>query len=122
LSDTLQDWYSPIDSALFKKLVRNVSAAVVVEATELGDVLATAQLPHVLGVEVPTEATFTTDDRITQSMSFPFFMQLHPAPGPTHPTVIPAGHQGTVPTEFLHSRSAVEFFTPFVSLETLPCV
>ena len=52
LSESITDWYSPAESSLFSKAVRNVSAAVIVEATELGDVLATANLPHTLGVEV----------------------------------------------------------------------
>jgi hypothetical protein len=48
----------------------------VVEATELGDVLATASLPHTQGVEIPTEDSLATDDGISQSVVFPFFMEL----------------------------------------------
>jgi hypothetical protein len=40
LSESLPDWYSPSSSRTFHKVVRNVSAAVVIEATELGDVRA----------------------------------------------------------------------------------
>ena len=40
LSDALPDWYSPEASAAFLKTVRTINASVIIEATELGDVLA----------------------------------------------------------------------------------
>jgi hypothetical protein len=76
LSETLTDWYSSEPSHTFTKQVRTVSAAVVVEASELGDVLATAGLPHTQGIEVPTESSMTTDDGISQSICFTFYMEL----------------------------------------------
>ena len=53
-----------------------VGAAVVVEATELGDVLAVGGLPHTQGVELPTELSTATDDGISQSICFTFYMQI----------------------------------------------
>jgi hypothetical protein len=74
--------------------VRTVAAAVVVEASELGDVLATAALPHTQGVEVPTEASLTTDDGISQSTCFTFYMELL-ATAPPAPDPAPAGSAWT---------------------------
>eukprot|EP01043_Picozoa_sp_COSAG02_P023948 COSAG02_NODE_1294_length_13401_cov_32.784393_12_plen_1223_part_01 len=76
LSDTLADWYSPDPSQQFAKRVRTINAAVIVEASELGDVLATAGLPHTQGVEVPTESSLSTDDSISQSICFTFYMEM----------------------------------------------
>ena len=83
LSKDLADWYSPSPSPRFSKVVSKVSASVFIEATELGDVLATASMPPIseksstkvtsvvgsgprlapprLGVEVPTEDSQTTN-------------------------------------------------------------
>lgn len=80
LSDAVTDWYSPEPSATFQKQSQTVNAAVVVEATELGDVLATAGLPHTQGVEVPAETSGITDDRISQSIAFVFWMELLATP------------------------------------------
>jgi hypothetical protein len=90
LSASLADWYSPASSATFRKRVRTVAATVVVEASELGDVLATAALPHTQGVEIPTEASLTTDDGISQSTCFTFYMELL-ATAPSEPDPAPKG-------------------------------
>ena len=71
-----------------------MSAAVVVEATELGDVLATAALPHNQGVEVPTEGSLVTDDGISQSICFTFYMEMLAKAAPT-PDPAPAGNAWT---------------------------
>lgn len=92
LSDSLPDWYSPLPSARFTKASGVVAADVVVEATELGDVLVTAGLPFTQGVEIPAERSLTTDDGLTQSVSFAFFAQLLPAPSPPDPA--PQGGDG----------------------------
>ena len=88
LSEHLGDWYSPAESANFSKVLRTVAAAVVVEATELGDVLLSASLPHTQGVEVPLESSLTSDDGLTQSTVFTFFMQLNNAAAAA---TVPAG-------------------------------
>ena len=96
LSDSMADWYSPADSAAFSKQVMIVNATVVVEASELGDVLFTADLPHTQGVELPTESSLSTDDGLTQSACFTFFMELLDAP-PPQPDPAPAGASGPQP-------------------------
>jgi hypothetical protein len=92
LSDDLPDWYSPAPSTRFSKTVGTVNATVVVEATELGDVLATAGLPFVQGVEIPLESSLTSDDGLTQSMSFAFFAEVLAAA--TTPDPAPPGSAG----------------------------
>jgi hypothetical protein len=97
LSEVLPDWYSEADSALFTKHPMTVNASVVVEASELGDVLYTARLPHTQGAELPTEASLEgADDGLTQSACFTFFMQLLAA-APSQPDPAPAGAAGPLP-------------------------
>ena len=79
LSEVVRDWYSTGASVVYDKVVQTVHAKVVVEATELGDVLGTASLPHTQGVEQPTEASLSTDDGISQSVCFPFFVEALPS-------------------------------------------
>ena len=67
-----------------------------IEATELGDVIYTAGLPHTQGVELPTEASLHTDDGITQSACFTFYMELLAAP-PAEPDPAPLGAPGPLP-------------------------
>lgn len=94
LSEALTDWYDPEPSKHFTKHARNVTALIVVEATELGDVLATARLPHTQGVEIPTEESITTDDGISQAACFTFYMELLPK-APSHPDPAPLGNAWT---------------------------
>lgn len=65
----------------------------IVEATELGDVLYTASLTHTQGVELPFEASLTTDDGLSQSACFTFYMELLKAPSST-PDPAPMGGSG----------------------------
>ena len=86
LSADISDWYNPRDSARFRKQVSTVMAHVFIEATELGDVLATAGVKTRLGVEVPTEGSGTTDNACTQGTTFTFFTSLTQASGSRVPT------------------------------------
>ena len=70
-------------------------ASVVVEATELGDVLGTASLPHTQGVEIPTEDATTTDSSISQSAVFPFFAELLADPLDNASSSVPPGNSWT---------------------------
>ena len=73
LSRDLTDWYSPTDSRAFTKLMLTFhSPAVVIEATEFGDVLSTAGVTHSLGVETPTEESDVTNANCGQSTVLPF--------------------------------------------------
>ena len=82
LSDSLQDWYSPIESSRFYKRWLNISAAVFVDATEWGDVLMTAGLDVGQGAERPTELSRpggeigSNDDQCGQAATLTFYMEL----------------------------------------------
>eukprot|EP00750_Incisomonas_marina_P001552 INCI1132.3.p1 GENE.INCI1132.3~~INCI1132.3.p1 ORF type:complete len:495 (+),score=74.00 INCI1132.3:469-1953(+) len=77
LSQSLGDWYSPIDSERFEKRFLNISAQVVVEATEFGDVLLTADLAAGQGVERPMEMSAPgSDSTCGQAATLTFYMEL----------------------------------------------
>ena len=97
LSVALPDWYSPQPSAAFAKtelLVRQ--PAVVVEASEFGDVLMTAGLPAAQGIELPDEAGGGLDTGCGQAATVTFWMGWGRAPAPS-PDPVPAGSDGGVP-------------------------
>jgi hypothetical protein len=81
------DWYDPADSQAYTKetLEFTLSAGgVVIEATEFGDVLATAALPFAQGIEVPAEDSRAYLSSCGQGMTVPFYATwgLSPAPSP----------------------------------------
>lgn len=98
LSAQLQDWYSSTPSALFptkETITFNVSAnGVVIEATEFGDVLASAsaadgsadQLLFAQGIEAPYENSTSLITTCGQAATIPFFMSygydVAPSPDP----------------------------------------
>ena len=87
LSQSLADWYSPSASARFEKRWLNVSADVIIEATEWGDVLLTAGLAAGQGVERPAETSAPgSDSTCGQAATLTFFMEKldsdAPAPDP----------------------------------------
>jgi hypothetical protein len=55
LSAELFDWYSPQQSTAFNKATIKLTGLVFIEATELGDVLATSGLRFLQGIEAPQE-------------------------------------------------------------------
>ncbi|KAK7109270.1 uncharacterized protein [Littorina saxatilis] len=78
LSDTWQDWYSESDShGLTKTLLRleGRHSLVVVDATEVGDVLVLSQASFHQGAETPTETSLNTLDTCGQAFTFPFYIQ-----------------------------------------------
>jgi hypothetical protein len=76
LSEELQDWYSPTDSAAFTKETLTLTAAVFIEATELGDILATSGLPFAQGIEVPLENSTHYESSCGQAQTLTFYMEL----------------------------------------------
>lgn len=91
-SAQLTDWYSWDDSPRFAKELVNFSLApsgVVVDATEFGDVLATAGLPLAQGIEVPAEDSKTYLSTCGQGTTIPFYATygetLAPSPDPWPP-------------------------------------
>jgi len=61
LSEDIVDWYSPEPSDRFDKYLLSFTGSIFIEATELGDILATSNESWAQGVEIPTENSFTTD-------------------------------------------------------------
>jgi hypothetical protein len=75
-----QDWYNESDSAWFSKAsvrLEGRGGLVVVEATELGDVLVLAGAPFKQGVETPAESSTTTLESCGQAFTFPFYLQVN---------------------------------------------
>jgi hypothetical protein len=76
LSDVLDDWYSPLDSALFDKTVIHFEVApssVVIEATEFGDVLVLTD-SFGQGIETPAEDSDSYLDVCGQSATVDFYL------------------------------------------------
>ena len=76
LSRELSDWYDPQDSPAFTKKVLQIRAPIFIEATELGDVLATAGIRYTQGVEVPNETSNTSLAHCGQAWTLTFYMSM----------------------------------------------
>ena len=75
LSDTLADWYSPSDSALFTKTVlKFTNFAAVIDATEFGDLLMTSGVAVSQGMETPNEDSLELLDTCGQGNTVDFYM------------------------------------------------
>ena len=111
LSEELADWYNASDSAAFTKELLVLRGRVFIEATELGDVLATSGLPWLQGIETPFENSSTIDTHCGQAATLTFYAQLldspAPAPSPTHPA-LPAGNDAGQPWTKTLSLSSFE--------------
>jgi len=101
LSDELHDWYAPADSKAFSKQLLNISAAVFIEATELGDVLASATppLPFLQGIEVPFEnsSDATLLSHCGQAQTLTFYAQRFAGAAPNPPQPLPKGDGAGAP-------------------------
>ena len=91
LSDELPDWYDPKPSHMFTKQTIVLRGSVFVEATELGDVLATSGLPFLQGIETPHEnSTRVLDVNCGQAATLTFYAARvargdpMPPPAPSH--------------------------------------
>ncbi len=115
--------YSPVDSDNFTKTVVELrGAAVYIEATELGDVLATSGLPWLQGAETPFENSSALEVLCGQAQTITFYATLldgpAPAPSAAHPA-LPAGSDAgdpmnaqLTPVEYEHSWSWRRSFVP----------
>lgn len=79
LSQDLADWYSPVDSKVFKKQVITFTGSknknpVVIDASEFGDVMVLADSPYLQGVEV-TEDSMDADELCGQAIVYPFVLE-----------------------------------------------
>ena len=114
LSDELPDWYSASDSHAFTKetLTLGDVRSIYIEATELGDVLSTAGLPWLQGVETPLENSSAVDAGCGQAATLTFYATLlpegqpAPPPSPEHPA-LPAGNDAGLPFSTM-SRAGFE--------------
>ncbi len=85
LSHEITDWYSPDESALFKKEVlkfvpRNSSSSTIfIDATEFGDVLVLANASYAQGIESPNEDSWQTEN-CGQTFVYPFYMRVEENP------------------------------------------
>lgn len=83
LSEQLEDWYSPEDSARFRKRTiefqgRSGRLPVVIDATEFGDVLALSTSSFLQGVEVSDGSRDILDSTCGQATVFPFIEKYNP--------------------------------------------
>jgi hypothetical protein len=94
-SEALPDWYSPQDSAYFTKTVLDLTlsspSAVVIDATEFGDVLMNVDGVVVAqGMEVPDENSFSYDQSCGQTATVCFWISW--AEEQTGPDTTPYGN------------------------------
>jgi hypothetical protein len=94
MSIELPDWYSPSSSSSFTKKVLQVHAQVFIEATEMGDVLATSGLPFGQGIEVPNENSTTYESSCGQAQTLTFYMELLGSAPPTPDPAPSGGNEG----------------------------
>ncbi|QDT68560.1 tricarballylate dehydrogenase [Planctomycetes bacterium MalM25] len=87
-SEELSDWYSPEDSARFKKRTLRFEGAVFIDATEWGELLALADAPYLQGAE-PSEDALAGDDRLGQATVYGFVQRMHDRPVDDHPAIEP---------------------------------
>lgn len=95
LSEEIRDWYNPIDSETFTKKSLVITAKVFIDATELGDVLATSGVNFGQGIEVPHEDSTTYESGCGQAQTLTFYAELLGAV-PTDPYVPPLGADGGI--------------------------
>jgi len=104
-SEALGDWYSASPSAHFAKEALNFSlrgGAVVVEASEFGDVLVTSGVRVAQGVEAPLENSTQYDQGCGQATTVVFWASWGASPAP-RPDPTPPGGDAGLP---FHSENA----------------
>ncbi len=83
LSQDLPDWYSPYDSPRYNKenltLFRPVGKLIVVDATELGEVMVLAGATYLQGLDAHDGALQPGDELCGQTFTFPFVMRYRDA-------------------------------------------
>ena len=98
LSQDMPDWYSPVASARYTKQTIQISSnrpagPMVIDATELGDVMVLSDAAYLQGVEPMDGSIYSSGDTCGQAMVFPFTMRLNAAPvADNMPPVGPPSH------------------------------
>jgi hypothetical protein len=110
LSSELRDWYETLDSAAYLKESLVLHGRIFIEATELGDVLATSGLDFLQGAETPFENSTAVISTCGQAATLTFYAELlarnaTPPPAP----VPPAGGDEGFPWTANLSRSEFEY-------------
>ncbi|MFW5741516.1 MAG: FAD-dependent oxidoreductase, partial [Myxococcota bacterium] len=85
LSEDMADWYTETDSARYTKTTVRITSnraggPVVVDATELGDVLVLSHASYLQGVEKADGSLETDDETCGQAVVFPFVMRYNNGP------------------------------------------
>lgn len=105
LSEDMQDWYSASDSSRYTKTVLRITSSrqsgpVVVDATELGDVLVLAGADYLQGIEQSDGSLVTENETCGQAIVYPFVMRYNGGPvadnalpvSPDHPEFYGVGN------------------------------
>lgn len=105
LSETIHDWYSLNDSALFTKQVLTFTritkgTPVIIDGTEFGDILVLSNAAFRQGVEVPTEDSSTVNDICSQRFTIPFYIKYEQNPSDFDQT--PLKHYGSYSLDNKH--------------------
>lgn len=85
LSEDMPDWYSEQDSARYQKTVVRITSQrgdgpVVIDATELGDVLVLSGAAYLQGIEKADGSLETESETCGQAVVFPFVMRYNDGP------------------------------------------
>jgi|GEM_PF-596154 len=85
LSEDMRDWYSEQDSARYTKTVLTITSTrpggpVVIDATELGDVLVLSGAAYLQGTETSDGSLTAQNERCGQAVVFPFVMRFNQGP------------------------------------------
>lgn len=85
LSEDMADWYAESDSSRYTKTLVNITSTrargpVVVDATELGDVLVLSQAAYLQGIENSDGSLDTENETCGQAVVFPFVMRYNDGP------------------------------------------
>lgn len=112
-SEALPDWYSSQPSAYFTKTPLSFtlhSTAVVIEASEFGDVLVTSGVRVAQGIETPAENSTQYDQGCGQATTVVFWMSWGATPAP-RPDPTPLGGDAGIPFHYENVSELNHSFT-----------
>jgi hypothetical protein len=121
-SEALPDWYSAVDSAFFSKAVLSFTLsarAVVIEASEFGDVLVTSGVRVAQGVETPWENSTAYDQGCGQATTVVFWQSWGHTPAP-RPDTTPLGGDAGFPFHYENSTELNHSYIWRRSVATVP--
>jgi hypothetical protein len=97
LSQVIRDWYSPLDSPLFRKKLLYLTSShsdgpIVIDASEFGEVLALSDAAYTQGVEQDEGDPSSTREECGQAFTYGFVLELRPGPEPAMIPDLPVDH------------------------------